>query len=93
MTMTLEEQTIELVNPEINKIKVGVGIGLILVSLILLILSFSFSEYTQSIELILEFSTYFLSAFGGIMIGLGIGHRFSANIGSNGSLKRLLFFG
>ena len=71
--MTKEEQSIEFVDPEISKLKVGVGIGIILFSFILLFLNIAFSEYTQPIELILEFSTYFLSGMGGILIGLGIG--------------------
>jgi len=76
MTMSKEEQSLELVDREINKIEVGAGIGLILVSWILLILRFFFSDYTQSIKIILEFGTYFLGPFGGVLIGLGIGQKY-----------------
>ena len=73
MTMSQEEQSIELGDPEIDKMKVGVGIGFILVGGILLILRYFFFEYTQPIEIILEFAPYFLGPFGGLLIGLGMG--------------------
>ncbi|MFX1508116.1 MAG: hypothetical protein ACFFDC_18680 [Promethearchaeota archaeon] len=71
--MSKEEQSIELVNPEVNKIKVGVGIGLILASWILLILNLPLSQHTHSVEIILRFGIAFLSSFGGVLIALGIG--------------------
>ncbi|MFW9905126.1 MAG: hypothetical protein ACFFFH_12380 [Candidatus Thorarchaeota archaeon] len=74
--MSKEVQLIELVNPKVNKIMVGAGLGLILVGLILIIVRYSFSEYTQPIEIILEFGIYFLGPFGGVLIGIGIGQKY-----------------
>lgn len=72
MTMSKEEQSIELVNPEINKIKVGVGIGIILFSFTIQFLNVAFSEYIQPVEIIFRFGTFFLCGFGGVLIGLGL---------------------
>ena len=73
MTMSKEEQSIKLVNPERSKIKMGTGIGLILISFILLLLSFSFSEYTPPIEIIIKFASYLFLGFGSLLIVLGGG--------------------
>ena len=73
MTMSKVKQSIKLVNPERSKIKMGAGIGLILILFILLLLSFSFSEYTQPIEIISRFASYFFLGFGGLLIVLGGG--------------------
>jgi hypothetical protein len=56
--MTKEEQSIEFVNPEINKLKVGAGIGIILFS---------------TIGIIIRLSASSLTGVGGVLIGLGIG--------------------
>ncbi|MFX1284459.1 MAG: hypothetical protein ACFFB5_12440 [Promethearchaeota archaeon] len=71
--MLEKKSSIELVNPEISRIKVGAGIGLILISFILLISSYLFSEYIESIKIILKFGAYLLSGFGGVLIGFGLG--------------------
>ncbi|MFX1548553.1 MAG: hypothetical protein ACFFCU_20265 [Promethearchaeota archaeon] len=71
--MAKEEQTIELVNPEINKVKVGTGIGLFIIALIVLLLSFSYSQTTEPLEIIFRFSSYLIGSIGGLLIGIGIG--------------------
>ncbi len=69
--MPKEQQSIELINLEINKIKVGAGIGLDLIAFLLLLLSFF--EYSQPVKIILKFSPYILGGIGGALIGLGVG--------------------
>ncbi|MHA2202899.1 MAG: hypothetical protein ACW991_04355 [Candidatus Hodarchaeales archaeon] len=71
--MSKEEQSIELVNPEISKIKVGARIGLFLISFCLLLLGFSFSQSTQPVEMILKLCSYILAGVGGGLIGKGLG--------------------
>jgi hypothetical protein len=78
MPMSQEAQKVELINPEISKIKVGAGLGIILLSSILYIQSVVLAEYRrpfeiQPIEIILRLLFHILTLFGGLLIAYGLG--------------------